>query len=430
MTKPTQFPASALRSSPRASAFARALVVALAMVAMPSAHAQTYHILHSFTGAGDGGYPQAGVTIDRAGNLYGTTASGGPYQYNGTVYELKPHNGNWTLDTLYNFGSGGRDDGAVPYAGVVFGPDGSLYGTTSGGGSSGDGTVFKLSPPARECQNVSCSWTETILHSFMGGGDGATPYYGSLTFDPAGNIYGATSAGGANNLGPCHHGGCGTVFELSPSNGGWNETIIHAFGGADGDFPLSGVVLDQAGNVYGTTSLGGQNLCDNTPCGTVYELSYSAGSGWAESFLFSFSLAEGDTPDGGLTFDSSGNLYGTTSNDEATVFKLTPSGGSWTYSLAYNLGGTDDQYGPRDTLVMDAAGNLYGTTVEQYAVGTVFKLTPSGDGTWTYTVLHAFEGSDGEFPIGGVAIDPNGNLYGTTSAGGLYGNGVVWEITP
>jgi len=114
MTKPAQFPASALRSSPRASAFARALVVALAMVATPLAHAQTYHILHSFTGAGDGGYPQAGVTIDRAGNLYGTTASGGPYQYNGTVYELKPRNGNWTLDTLYDFGSGGRDDGAAP----------------------------------------------------------------------------------------------------------------------------------------------------------------------------------------------------------------------------------------------------------------------------------------------------------------------------
>ena len=170
-------------------------------------------------------------------------------------------------------------------------------------------------------------------------------------------------------------------------------------------------------------------MCDNTPCGTVYELSNSAGSGWAESFLFSFSPATGETPDGGLTFDSSGNLYGTTSND-ATVFKLTPSGGSWTYSLAYNLGGTDDQYGPRDTLVMDAAGNLYGTTVEQYADGTVFKLSPSGDGAWTYTLLHAFEGSDGEFPIGGVAIDANGNLYGTTSAGGLYGNGVVWEITP
>ncbi len=265
------------------------LLFALAMVTMPSAHAQTYHILHSFTGAGDGGYPQAGVTIDRAGNLYGTTASGGPYQYNGTVYELKPRDGNWTLDTLYDFGSGGRDDGAAPYAGVVFGPDGTLYGTTSGGGNSGDGTVFKLSPPARACQNVSCSWTETILHSFMGGGDGATPYYGSLTFDPAGNIYGATSAGGANNLGPCHRGGCGTVFELTPSNGGWNETIIHAFGGTDGDFPLSGVILDQAGNVYGTTSLGGQNLCDNTPCGTVYELSNSAGSGWAESFLLSAS---------------------------------------------------------------------------------------------------------------------------------------------
>ena len=410
-------------------AAAAVLWLALMVLVIVPAQAQTYHILHSFTGGAGGGYAQAGVTIDRAGNLYGTTASGGPYQYNGTVYELKLRNGNWTLSTLYNFGSGGNNDGAVPYAGVVFGPDGNLYGTTSGGGSTGNGTVFKLSPPARACQNVSCSWTETILHQFMGGGDGATPYYGNLTFDAAGNLYGQTSAGGASNLGPCHRGGCGTVFELSPSNGSWTETIIHAFGGNDGDFPLSGVTLDQAGNVYGTTSLGGQNMCHNSACGTVYELTHT-GSGWAETFLYNFSLADGDTPDGGLTFDASGNLYGTTSNDEATVFKLTPSGGSWSYSLAYNIGGTDDQYGPRDTLVMDAAGNLYGTTVEQYAVGTVFKLTPAGDGSWTYTLLHAFLGDDGEFPVGSVAIDANGNLYGTTSAGGLYGNGVVWEITP
>jgi uncharacterized repeat protein (TIGR03803 family) len=401
------------------------VLLALIVVATQSAQAQTYQVIHTFTGGQDGGNPYAGLTLDKAGNLYGTTGYGGAYG-NGIVYQLRHKGSGWTFNPLYNFGFGGRGDGATPLGGVIVGPDGSLYGTTAGGGSAGVGTVFRLRPPPHACTTALCPWAETVIYSFKGGADGANPGYGNLAFDQEGNIYGTTTSGGDTKpLGPCK-GGCGTVFELSPSDGGWNENIVHVFTGNDGDEPLSGVVLDQTGNLYGTTFAGGEGSCN---CGTVYELTHS-GSGWTESLLYSFTGgSDGDTPDGGLIFDPSGNLYGTTSNI-ATAFELTPSGGTWIYSLLYAFGYFDLQCGPRANLAMDGAGNLYGTTTCTVPNGTVFKLTPSNDGTWTYTLLHGFTGPDGEYPQCNVVIDANGNLYGTTVAGGFDGVGVVWEITP
>ena len=203
----------------------------------------------------------------------------------------------------------------------------------------------------------------------------------------------------------------------------------------DGDYPISGLVFDQAGNLYGTTEYGGAS-CD---CGTVFQLTPS-GSGWTETVLYSFTYGDdGAFPYGGLIFDNAGNLYGTTEfglSGNGTVFQLTPSGGQWTYTLLYSLmSGQSGLAGPLGTLAIDAGGNLYGTAFEggggcEYGCGTVFKLAPSAGG-WAYSLLHEFAGgSDGALPYDGVILDRNGNLYGTASSGGTRGQGVIFQITP
>jgi uncharacterized repeat protein (TIGR03803 family) len=422
-------------------ALAVAIVFVLAVAASPAAQAQTFHVIHTFTGRTDGGWPYAGVTIDKSGNLYGTThAYGnpkGPYGPNwGVVYRLKPTGGNWTFNTLYTFTGVGDypgKDGAFPSARVIFGPNGTLYGTTALGGDLncnqgfGCGTVFKLTPPA-VCKRSFCPWKETVLYAFKGEPDcanlGDNEAYGDLVFDHAGNIYGTTYNGGANNK--------GCVYKLTPSGtGGYREEVIHGFGGAlDGQYPLAGVILDKAGNLYGTTSDFEEDY------GRVYQLVRSSG-GYTEKMLYFFSGgADGSYPFGGLIFDPSGNLYGSTENGgdsgAGTAFKLTPEGnGNWSYAALYSFAG--GQYGgPYGNLARHGAGNLYGTTWGSGAnLGNVFKLTPAG----TYTSLHDFTGgSDGDHPFGNVTFDASGNLYGTASGGANgtcdSGCGVVWKITP
>jgi uncharacterized repeat protein (TIGR03803 family) len=272
------------------------------------------------------------------------------------------------------------------------------------------------------CTTALCTWNETLLYGFLGSSDGGVPLYGDLIFDHAGNIYGTASRGGSGN---------GVVYEMMRSGGGWTEQPIYAFSGSpDGAIPYAGLVFDNAGNLYGTTTQGG------TGSGTVFELSPS-GSGWTERVIYSFAGgSDGGYPTGGLISDQSGNLYGSTSNGGTggggTVFELTPSGGgNWAYNLLYSFtGGT--QCGPWGTLFMDVAGSLYGTTMCDGANndGSVFKLTNSGS-SWTYSSLHDFTGGDdGKDPYGNVAFDTAGNLYGTASSGGEYSVGVVWEITP
>ena len=414
--------------------FATAVLGALLLISgmglsLP-AQAQSYTVIHDFTGGLDGDLPWAGLTIDRAGNLEGTTFSGGADDL-GTVFKLVRSGSGWTVSPLYSFAGG--IDGSHPEARVIIGPDGNLYGTTYSGGTGncfefpGCGIVFKLSPPPTTCRAVQCPWIETVLYRFPGGPSGGNPGPGDLLFDSQGNIYGTTEDGGASFSGE------GIVYKLTPSNGTWVETVLYSFtGGADGGAPKAGVIMDNAGNLYGTTEVGGLGQS-----GTVFELSPS-GSGWTEQVLHNFEYqTDGGYPNAGLIFDRTGNLYGAANgggpNGGGTIFELTPSGGSWNFAVLYsfaNLGNDGD--GPYSSLVMDQGGSLYDTTPgwgDGNNAGTIFKLTPS-DGGWTYTLLHQFDFTDGDFPIGGVIFDASGNLYGTTYEGGTVAPGVAWEFTP
>ncbi len=396
-----------------------------------AANAQTFTVLHNFTGGAGGAAPYAGVLIGRDGNLYGTTAAGGggtcsAYYYFepgcGTVYELNPSSQSFI--TLWQFSGG--SDGAYPEAGLVVGPAGAMYGSTGFGGNGcagGCGTFFRLTPPATPPRTIQqAQWTVTILHNFTGN-DGEEPT-GNLAADGSGNFYGSTHQGGP--------GTSGTVFKLSNLNGVWTLSILQDFDGYD-NFPLGGVVLDAAGNVYGTSQGG------DFGAGSVYQL--LADSDWQMNTLYSFTAYgdNGDDPVSGVTLDSSGNIYGSTTGagvgGGGTVFEL--SSGSWAFNLLFSLvGGEGPLY---SNLIFDKAGNLYGTTYADgnSGYGSVFKLTPS-NGSWTYTSLHDFTGgSDGAFPIGNLVFDSNGNLYGTASRGGNdlskckgWGCGVVFKITP
>ncbi len=370
--------------------------------------AQTITVLHNFTGYTDGGAPDAGLTMDRAGNFYGTTTTGGPGNL-GVVFRLSRAGSGWVLTTLHSFVNGGSS----PLSGVVFGPDGSLYGTTELGGQYGQGTVYRLRPPPMACHSVICPWEETVLYSFTGGDDGGNPFLGNLVFDQAGNLYGTTTYGGV--------GGNGVVFELTPSNGGWTESVLWSFFQATGFNPVSGLIFDSSGNLYGTTELGGG------PAGVVYQLSPS-GSGWNYNILAPIDLS-GALTYGGVVMDGLGNLFGASGVlAPGGVFELTPSGGGWTFNVLHTFSG--NFAGPFDTPTLDAAGNVYGTsyTTGLFEKGEVFKLTPSNGG-WIYTSV-SFDGSNGASPVGSVILDAAGNIYGTTARGGANDYGTIWEITP
>ena len=318
--------------------------------------------------------------------------------------------------TLHRFQPGGRG-GSAPNAGLVADLQGNFYGTTLGGGAFGLGTVFELAPDGHG------GWKETVLHSFNVT-DGAQPYAG-LVFDAAGNLYGTTQDGGANQT--------GTVFELSPDgHGGWKEAVLYSFGrGTDGQYPSAGLVLDAAGNLYGTTTNGG-----DSNYGTVFELAPDGHSGWNETVLHSFNSQDGGDPNAGLNFDAAGNLYGTTSAGGAfrrgTVFELAPDGqGGWKETVLHSFNGVDGA-APSDGLIFDAAGNLYGMTASggPQSLGTVFELSPQGHGGWKETVLHKFDGTDGFAPFGTLIFGSAGNLYGTAAGGGTQDFGSVFELAP
>lgn len=269
-----------------------------------------------------------------------------------------------------------------------------------------------------------------------GTNDGSSPN-GGLVFDDAGNIYGTTAFGGGNVTAACPS-GCGTVFELSPlPGGGWSETVLHSFAdNQDGMLPQSGVVLDGQGNLYGTTSGDGAGNCQSPYCGTVFELSPVGDGTWRETILYAFTgLSDGAFPYATpLIFDAAGNLYGATSEGEngyGTVFELSPPSfpdSEWTkttlYDFCQNGGNCTDGASPQGGLVFDGSGNLYGTTAQggfQGIGGMVYKLTPGFGGVWTETVLDRFKPTSGGMPQGGVSLDASGNLYGTLYTGGLTG---------
>lgn len=418
-----------LGTSPRASLIALAIVFGLTIAATPAAQAQTFNLLHTFTGGIDGTSPASGVTMDRAGRLYGTTQYGGSIGL-GSVYQLTRKGSGWVNNPIYSFNGNATNDGSYPLSGLTVGPDGSFYGTTREGGGGcaqsnhGCGTVYSLRPAAAACKTALCPWSETVIYRFAGGSDGANPQYANLVFDAAGNLYGTTSSGGASGL--------GTVYQLTPSNGGWTESVLYSFaGGSDGSQPWGGVIFDQADKLYGTTYEGGGG-CNGFGCGTVFELTPS-GSGWTESVLYSFQgKSDGGNSFAGLVADPSGNLYGSTafggSGAGGAVFELSPSKGSWTFTVLYGLDGGE---GPNCSLIIDAAGNLYGTASQDGGgFGIAFRLSPAGSG-WTATTLHNFSGGyDGALPLGSPLLDANGNLYGTAYDYGANDDGTVWEITP
>ena len=303
-----------------------------------------------------------------------------------------------TESVLYNFTGGA--DGASPQSKLTF-YNGNLYGTTNSGGA-GSGTVFELSP------NGSGGWSETVLYNFCslaGCTDGANPTDSYVMFDASGNLYGTAFAGGAN--------GDGVVFELSPNGSSWTETVLYSFANSpDGANPVNGLIKDASGNLYGTTYNGG-----SAGNGTVFELTPS-GSSWTEKVIY-----EMNSNYAGLVMDGAGNIYGT---NWQVAFKLSPNGsGGWKPSIISSFtAGTN----PNGTLVLDSAGNLYGTTYATAGYGNVYKLSRGSNGKWTRTTVYAFGKSTPSHPLGGVVLDSAGNIYGTTTQGGLHQAGNVFEL--
>lgn len=409
------------RSQWRATRIARVLAVALGLMIFATQWAQaqvdtTFSLLYSFRGKADGFNPNGSLLRDTAGNLYGTTYSGGTSGICpvgcGTVFKVDSAGAHTVLHRF----AGPPLDGRYPSAGLVRDAAGNFYGTTQLGGASDLGTVFKLDRTG----------TETVLYSFAGGTDAGGPC-ATLIRDAAGNLYG-NSGGGAF--------GFGAVFKLDTTG---TETVLYSFtGGTDGAGP-GGLVMDSAGNLYGATGAGGDpNFCAPSGCGTVFKLD-STGT---LTVLYSFA----GSPDGAFPFpyaslirDAAGNLYGTTSqgggmaigcnstNGCGTVFKVDTTG---VETVLHSFTGPPDGADPIVGLVLGANGNLYGTTQFGGAsgAGTLFRI----DITGVETVLHNFSGPplDGWYPMSSLTRDSAGNFYGTTGAGGASGRGTVFKLNP
>jgi uncharacterized repeat protein (TIGR03803 family) len=403
------------------------LVIVMVLLALGTgAWAQTtYKTLHRFTGK-DGSGLVAPLTIE-AGSLYSTTTSGGSFG-EGTVFKLTPNaDGSWTRKVIHNF-TGGKDGANPEGAALIFDQTGNLYGTTAFGGASGNGVVFRLTP------NADGKWTEKVLHHFTGTGkDGGFPVAG-LIFDTAGNLYGTAGLGAHGN---------GVVFKLTPkADGSWSESVLYSFcplsNCSDGGAPSASLIFDQTGNLYGTTAAGGNSNVG----GVAFKLTPNQDGTWSESVLYTFcslsSCNDGANPHSNLIFDNVGNLYGTAPGGPGVVFMLSPSqGGGWSESVLYSFCPPCRANGatPYGGLLFDGAGNLYGTTQGggsgTFPYGVVYKLAPNSKGAWNETVLHSFDDHPGAYPFAAVIFDAAGkNLYGTTKGDGNRTFGSVFRITP
>jgi len=399
--------------------------------------------LYNFTGLSDGGTPVGALAFDSSGNLYGTGESGGfgsscgQGGYCGVVFELLPSQaGTWKERVLYD-----EDYSSGPKGSVVFDRLGNLY--------SASGTqLYEMSPPRGKG-----AWTVSDIYS-------SSSVYGTLAepiVEGRGNLYTTSSAGPGTGT------GSGYVSQLVPpteKGGTWIANTLYAFtGGTDGGGPF-GLVVDRAGNLYGAASYGGTGTgcIDGSTCGVVYELTPQTGATWQESVLYNFQASDGAGPYAPLIFDSKGNLYGVISSGGGVnsncpfdggcglVFELSPpavSGGSWTETVIHRFqGGQQDGSNAMAGLAIDPSGNLYGTTEfggtgfclyggTTVGCGTIFELSPSSGDSWTETILHNFQGgSDGAFPLENLILNKAGVLFGTTSNGGSYGKGSVFEVIP
>lgn len=419
-----------VRSGTRSHRWLRyALPIAAAAVALcQGAAAQAepkLKVLFSF--ANTNGYqPYAGLVADSAGNLYGTTFGGGPGDQ-GEVFRLSPPlpgQTAWNQTVLLSFN---RANGSGPFATLIFDKAGNLYGTTVSGGAHNAGEVFELSPPAAG----QTLWTETVLYSFNSETGGYEPS-GGLLLDGSGNLFGTARYGGPSDY--------GLVFELSPPASGqtaWTSSVLLNFNWANGANPNGALIADAAGDLYGTTVYGGA-----VGNGVVFELSPpSVGQTvWTETLITSFGGANGSVPWAGLVADSVGNLFGTTiyggTTNQGTVFELSPPAAgqaSWTQTELH-LFDTADGSNPKAGLYQDGEGNLYGTTTAGgvHDSGALFELTPppAGQTGWAETVLFSFKKAKGSFPSGALIADAAGNLYGTTADGGTSDQGVVFRLKP
>ena len=385
-------------------------------------------MIYNFTSASGGIYPITGLISDAAGNLYGATEFSGGYAPE-TIFELVRNGSSYTYVVLYTFT--GYADGEGASGSLARDAHGNLYGTAGTGGDNYKGNVFELSP------NQGGGWTLTVLYSFTDGADGGYPY-GGVILDKAGSLYGTAYEGGL--LSDCSGAGCGVVFELSRGSGGiWTETVLHSFTETDGALPSSGLVFGTNGILYGSTSAGGTSTsCGGVPangCGTVFRLAPSTG-GWTETTLHSFYLTntDGAYPEG-LTYVD-GKLFGVTSlggtQNAGTVFELTLTKSGATESVIHTFGSDATQ--PVSAVVSDKNGNLYGSAPKggnsacYQGCGAIFELKPNG-GNWTETILHQFTGgTDGASPYGTPILSATG-LLGTATGGGANGYGVVFELT-
>jgi hypothetical protein len=356
---------------------------------------------------------------------------------------------------LYVFQGNAANDGATPGAGLIVDSTGNLFGTTAYGGTGGCvilgtkmgcGVVYEMTPP----QTKGGKWTETILYNFQGVKDGDFPV-GNLTFDNAGNLYGATQYGGG--YGSCnapYFQYCGTIFKLSApktKHGRWKESVLYSFkSGSDGANPNGGLMFDSSGAIYGTTYLGGYNCPHNSGqgCGTVFELKPPSKEAptWTERLIHVFKGgSDGEHPLAGTILGADGRLYGTTFSG-GTVFSLAPpskKSGRWKETILYTFEGGNGDIDPQDSLLFDSKGDLWGTaSYGGQTSGEVFELTPPrrNGGAWTFHVVYGFPGPpDGAIPAASLIFDKHGNLCSTTTQGGTgttcsFGCGTVFELSP
>jgi uncharacterized repeat protein (TIGR03803 family) len=431
------------------SRLARDIIVGIGLAAALTAQARAepeFSTIYEFPGGAHGINPEAGVIFGPDGSLFGTTDSDG-INYGGVVFQLSPPQGaghSWVERILKRFPD--LAQGGLPL-GLTRTSDGVLYGVTldgggGGGGGGGSGTVFRLTPPTPDSTN----WKFATLYRFAGGYDGSSPS-GSLLIDSTGVLSGTTILGGA---GPGLD-GYGTAFSLTapqtPTDP-WTETILHIFTSSpDGATPDGTLLASGASASVGVTTTGGTGICSDVGCGTVFRLIRTK-DGWVERVIYQFQGgADGSVPIGRLIGDASGSLYGVTADgglpgangeyETGTVFRLDPPsalGAPWTKTILYEFQGVDDGELPEGGVTLDAHGTLYGTTEFGGALsrGTVFALTPAAPGQlWTKTILHNFGGGqgDGANPTGPLKVNADGTIFGTTLWGGAAADGTVYRIT-
>lgn len=379
----------------------------------------------------NGGYPQSSVAVDPQGNIYGTADLAGANGA-GTVYDLTLQAGEWAITVLFTFD---LNSGGNPLTGMLLDPAGNLYGTTSDGGPTGKGSIFTLT-------HSPSGWAFQDIHDFAGNPDGDFPS-GNMIFGRGNVIYGTTSGGGTGA--GCQF-GCGTVFQLTRSQQGtWTETVLYSFqGGGDGSAPLGPMAIDKAGNLYGVTAVGGTGNCQNG-CGTVFRLHPTNQGTWQKRTLLNFpGQQNGWWPVGGVAFDPAGNLYGVTSlggdtscnppNGCGVVFKIDRSGQA-TVVHAFAHDGKDGML-PQAGVIAGPGGLIYGTTAEggidtncEFGCGTVFAIDATGHETILYSFLGQFGGPDGAQPEAPLFWDHAGHLFGTTFEGGTRFAGTVFALS-